>query len=133
MFTCPRHISRPQRDRLLMRADRLIAYGETGRRRRPVFATTPARERRYRGVATRLRRFVAGVGNRDSTLALIERATQRHIAGVTGYAEWIEELRWSGLSARSGHTRLGKADALKRQNNLNRLYPRIDAGVGSSR
>lgn len=123
---CPsRHISKVQRDRLLSRAGRLRSWCETSRRRRPAFTRVPARERRFGRVAGRLERYVAGVGRHESTLGLVENATQRHIGGITSYAEWIDELRWAGLPARGGHTRLNLAQAAERRKNLMAAYPRI--------
>ena len=127
MFTYPRHMTRSQRDRLLQRAERLRFYCETSRRVRPAFHPLPRRDRRYRRVAARLGRFVAGVGRSDSTLPLIRQATRRHIAGITGYGEWIEELRWAGLPARAGATRLSPRGTAERQKRLNVLYPRVNA------
>lgn len=125
MANTSRHITRVQRERLLSRATRLRSWCDTSRRQRPAFTANSARASRYRRVAGRLERYVAGVGRHESTLPLIERATRRHIGGQTSYAEWIEELRWSGLSARAGYTRLDQAQACKRRKNLSTAYPRI--------
>lgn len=118
-------ISRAQREQLLRRAGRLRSWCETSRQRRPALSVAPARERRFGKVATRLERYVAGVGRHGSIMPLIARATRRHIAGETGYGEWIEELRWAGLPAQAGHTRLNRAQATERRQNLALLYPRI--------
>lgn len=120
-----RHITTLQRERLLGRAGRLRSWCEASRRRRPAFSAVPARERRFGKVATRLERYVAGVGRHGGTLGLIETATRRHIAGETNYGEWIEELRWAGLPARAGHTRLTRVQAAERRRNLTSAHPRI--------
>lgn len=120
-----RHIDRSQREQLLRRAGRLRSWCEASRRRRPAFSAVPARERRFRNVAIRLERYVAGVGRHGSTLPLIEMATMRHIGGETSYGEWIDELRWAGLPARAGHTRLNRAQSVERRGNLTSAYPRI--------
>jgi len=125
MSNTSRHITTVQRERLLRRAGRLRSWSLASRRRRPAFSAAPARERRFGKVATRLERYVAGVGRHDSTLQLIETATRRHISGATNYGEWIEELRWAGLPARAGHTRLTRVQAAERRKNLTFAYPRI--------
>ena len=124
-----RNLTRNQRDRLLLKAHRLRCFCESSSYLRRPYSPLPARERRFQGVATRLERYVAGIPRHESTLPLITRATQRHIDGETSYLEWIDELRWAGLPARVGHTRLNEADTARRNQNLSRLYPR----TGSAR
>ena len=126
------HISRVQREQLLRRASRLRSWSEISRRRRPAFSAVPDRERRLSKVATRLERYIAGIGRHGSTLPLIERATRRHVAGETSYGEWIEDLRWAGLPARIGHTRLNSRQAAERRYNLALAYPRNSASSSNN-
>ncbi len=115
---------RSQRDRLLQRADRLSRYCDERKRARRAGAATPAKDVRFAKVASRLRAFVAGVGREGERFPLIAKAMQRHIDGITGYAEWLDELRWAGMSATPENTRLTAAQKAERQENLNRIEGR---------
>lgn len=110
------NLNTAQRDILLARAQRLdqMARHEQW-----------APRRRFARVASRLRRFVAGRSRYDGSVDQHAHVTERHISGQTSYAEWIEELRWCGVPAQLGHTRLSSEQKAARQANLDKMYPRI--------
>lgn len=122
-----RHITKAQRDRIYQRVERLRGWATNLEYGRAPYSSAGPKERRYNKIASRLERFIR-TGDRhckDSSIEAIAAATERHIAGETSYMEWIDELRWAGLNAREGHTRLNVHDAELRKENLNKLYPRI--------
>lgn len=95
------HITTEQRDRLIARADELDDWAERIWWGRPAFGPLPSAYKRYRSVASRIRRFIRN--GADMATPGID-ANEAFANGEISEAEWIERLRWLALDARAGWT-----------------------------
>lgn len=116
-----RNLTTEQRDRLLARETVLDQIANEYHFNRPAFSKAGPSEERFKAVAKRIRRFVGGVDKKDGSLARFQEATERHITCQTSYDEWIEELRWCGMNAMAGRTKLNPEQAARRQSHIDAI------------